>query len=48
MKNELEKYLESQTQLNQQTIHNRELGLKLAITLIISGLVGIVIAAILI
>lgn len=48
MKEELKKYLESQEQLNKQTIRMRELGMKLAITLIISGLVGIVIAAILI
>lgn len=48
MKNELEKYLESQTKINEQTFHMRKTGMVLSISLIIIGLLGIVIAAILI
>ena len=44
MKDELKKYLESQTRKNEQDIHIRELGLKLGKAMIIICIIGIFVA----
>ena len=47
MKEELEKYLESQRKLNEQEIHMREFGVKwLVIPLMIIGCIGIIVGII--